>query len=196
MIARKAEKIRQTRETQISMSINLDGNAPSEIHTGVGMLDHLLDLMMHWAGFQLILTCSGDLDIDAHHTVEDVGLVTGSALLEALGEKIGINRWGFGKIPMDEALAEVNIDLSGRPWLEWRNDELLPPMIAREEKDVWREFFKAFASTARMNLHINFLYGKNGHHLLESAAKGLGAALKQAVFREGSIIKSTKGGLD
>ena len=100
------------------------------------------------------------------------------------------------RVPMDEALSEVTVDLSGRPWLEWRGDELLPPVMAGEEKDLWREFYKALASSARCNLHIAFLYGKNGHHLLESAAKGLGLALRQAVQRQGTTIRSTKGGLD
>ena len=99
-------------------------------------------------------------------------------------------------VPMDEALADVTVDLSGRPWLEWRGDDLLPPVIAGEEKDLWREFYKALASGARCNAHICFHYGKNGHHLLESAAKGMGLALAQAVCRRGSAIRSTKGGLD
>ena len=103
---------------------------------------------------------------------------------------------GYGRVPMDEALSEVTVDLSGRPWLEWRGDELLPPVMAGEEKDLWREFYKALASSARCNLHIAFLYGRNGHHLLESAAKGLGLALGQAVRIQGTTIRSTKGGLD
>ncbi|MDD4702047.1 MAG: imidazoleglycerol-phosphate dehydratase, partial [Desulfovibrio sp.] len=101
-----------------------------------------------------------------------------------------------GRVPMDEALTEVTVDLSGRPWLEWRGDELLPPVLAGEEKDLWREYYKALASGARCNLHVDMRYGKNGHHLLESAAKGLGLALAQAVQRHGTNIRSTKGGLD
>lgn len=187
---------RETNETSISLALGLDNGKKSSIQTGIGMLDHLLDLMTLWAGFSLDLQCSGDLQIDGHHTVEDCGMVLGAALLQALGDRKGIHRWGHGRVPMDDALSEVSIDLSGRPWLEWRGDDLLPEIIAHEEKDLWREFFKAFAAAGRFNLHISFLYGKNGHHLLESAAKGTGAALKQAVWREGSSIKSTKGGLD
>ena len=103
---------------------------------------------------------------------------------------------GHGRVPMDEALAVVTVDLSGRPWLVWRGDELLPPLLGGEEKDVWREFYKALASAAGCNVHVEFLYGKNGHHLLESAAKGLGLALAQAVQQRGTRIRSTKGGLD
>lgn len=193
---RKAEKSRVTNETSIKLDINLDGSGQTRIKTGFGMLDHLLTLLAFWAGFDLNLECNGDLDVDAHHTTEDAGLVLGTAFLEALGNRQGIARVGYGRVPMDEALAEATVDISGRPWLEWRGDELLPPVIAREEKDLWREFYKAFTAAARINLHINFLYGKNGHHLLESATKSAGIALGAASRRLGKTIRSTKGGLD
>ena len=164
--------------------------------TGFGLLDHMLTLTAFWAGMDLRLVCEGDMEVDAHHTTEDVGLLLGKALLEALGDRAGIARVGYGRVPMDEALAEATVDISGRPWLEWRGGELLPPVLAGEEKDLWREFYKAFASSARCNLHVEFRYGQNGHHLLESAAKGLGLALAQAVRRNGTTIRSTKGGLD
>ena len=175
---REAAQERHSAETRISLSLNLDGEGKTRIQTGFGLLDHMLTLSMFWAGMDLQLSCQGDLDVDAHHSVEDVGLTLGRALLEALGDRAGIARVGYGRVPMDEALSEVTVDLSGRPWLEWR------------------EFYKALASSARCNLHIAFLYGKNGHHLLESAAKGLGLALRQAVQRQGTTIRSTKGGLD
>lgn len=193
---REAAQERHSAETRISLSLNLDGEGKTRIQTGFGLLDHMLTLSMFWAGMDLQLSCQGDLDVDAHHSVEDVGLTLGRALLEALGDRAGIARVGYGRVPMDEALSEVTVDLSGRPWLEWRGGELLPPVMAGEEKDLWREFYKALASSARCNLHIAFLYGKNGHHLLESAAKGLGLALRQAVQRQGTTIRSTKGGLD
>ena len=193
---REAAQERHSAETRISLRLNLDGEGKTRIQTGFGLLDHMLTLSMFWAGMDLQLSCQGDLDVDAHHSVEDVGLTLGRALLEALGDRAGIARVGYGRVPMDEALSEVTVDLSGRPWLEWRGDELLPPVMAGEEKDLWREFYKALASSARCNLHIDFLYGKNGHHLLESAAKGLGLALRQAVQRQGTTIRSTKGGLD
>lgn len=193
---RRAEKRRMTKETGIELVLDLAGSGRNSISSGYGMLDHMLDLIFFWADMDLTLKSSGDLDVDAHHTVEDAGLLLGTALLEALGDRSGIARVGFGRVPMDEALAEVSIDISGRPWLEWRGDELLPPLIAGEEKDLWREFYKAFASAARMNLHISFLYGRNGHHLLESAAKGTGLALREAVSIRGAVVRSTKGGID
>ncbi|MCL1985749.1 MAG: imidazoleglycerol-phosphate dehydratase [Betaproteobacteria bacterium] len=196
MIPRKADLTRISNETNISLSLNLDGTGVTDIASGIGLLDHLLTLVAFWAGFDLRLRCEGDTHIDGHHSAEDVGLVLGQALLEALGDRTGIERVGFARVPMDEALAEVCIDISGRAWLEWRGEELLPNVLGGEERDLWREHYKALASAARMNLHISFIYGKNGHHLLESAAKGLGLALKQAVRRSGKIMPSTKGRLD
>lgn len=194
--ARRADFSRRTAETEVRASLALDGTGQTEIRSGIGLLDHLLALTMFWADMDLKLNCKGDLEVDAHHSAEDTGLALGTALREALGDKAGIARVGNGRVPMDEALADVVLDLSGRPWLEWHGDELLPPVIAGEEKDLWREFYKSLASAARCNLHISFVYGKNGHHLLESAAKGLGLALGQAVRLRGTNIRSTKGGLD
>lgn len=196
MTPRTAARERQSAETSIRLKVSLDGPGKTHIQTGFGLLDHMLTLTAFWAGMDLQISCQGDMDVDAHHSVEDVGLTLGAALLEALGDRTGIARVGYGRVPMDEALAEVTVDLSGRPWLEWRGDELLPPILAGEEKDLWREFYKALASSARCNLHVAFLYGKNGHHLLESAAKGLGLALNQAMQIQGTTIRSTKGGLD
>ncbi len=196
MASRTAARERQSAETRIRLEVNLDGRGQTRISTGFGLLDHMLTLTAFWAGMDLQISCQGDMDVDAHHSAEDVGLTLGAALLEALGDRTGIARVGYGRVPMDEALAEVTVDLSGRPWLEWRGDTLLPPILAGEEKDLWREFYKALASGARCNLHVAFLYGKNGHHLLESAAKGLGLALNQAMRIQGTTIRSTKGGLD
>ena len=187
---------RTTRETDISLQLVLEGQGKTDVSTGFGMLDHMLTLTAFWAGFDLTLKCRGDMHIDAHHTAEDIALCLGQALLEALGERRGIARVGFGRVPMDEALAEVTLDISGRPWLEWRGDELLPPVLAGEERDIWREFYKSLAASARMNVHVAFLYGKNGHHLLESVAKGFGLALAQAVTLTGNVVRSTKGSLD
>ena len=194
--ARTAEISRSTGETRISLALALDGESRAAIVTGFGMLDHMLALIAFWGGFDLSLRCEGDLHVDAHHTVEDVGLCLGQAFLQALGDRKGIARTAWARVPMDEALAEVAVDISGRPWLEWRGDELLPPVLAHQEKDLWREFYKAFASAGRFNAHIEFRYGKNGHHLLESAAKGMGIALRDAVWRVGAAIPSTKGSLD
>ena len=193
---RSASVSRSTGETSVKLELVLEGSGNCTVSTGFGMLDHMLTLTTFWAGFDLRLTCSGDMHVDAHHTTEDVALCLGRALRDALGDRKGIARTGWARVPMDEALADVTLDLSGRPWLEFRGDELLPPVMAGEEKDVWREFYKALASAAQCNLHISFQYGKNGHHLLESAAKGLGLALAQAVRRSNDRMPSTKGSLD
>lgn len=193
---RTSTQARTSAETDIRLELTLDGQGKTDIRTGFGLLDHMLTLTAFWAGMDLTLICEGDMEVDAHHTAEDVGLTLGKSLLEALGDRAGIARVGYGRVPMDEALTEVTIDLSGRPWLEWRGDDLLPPVLAGEEKDLWREYYKALASGARCNLHVEMRYGKNGHHLLESVAKGLGLALAQAVRRHGTTIRSTKGGLD
>lgn len=193
---RIASRSRKSAETEVRACLNLDGSGVTDIHTGIGLFDHMLTLLAFWAEMDLELTCRGDLHVDAHHSMEDCGLVLGSVLKEALGDRKGLTRVGFARVPMDEAMADVSLDLSGRSWLVWRNDELLPPLLAGEEKDVWREFFKAFTTEGRFNLHISFLYGKNGHHLLESAAKGFGLALGQAIQRHGHSPRSTKGSLD
>ena len=195
MNMRIGEIERSTRETQISVRVNLDGTGQTEIRTGFGFADHMLDLLAHWAGFDLQLSCQGDMHIDAHHTLEDVGLCLGSALLSALGDRTGIARVGWATVPMDEARVEVCLDLSGRAYLVYA-EELLPPLIAGQEKDLWREFLKSLAFKAAMNLHVRMLYGVNGHHLLESTFKGLGLALRQAVRIERAAVLSTKGGLD
>ena len=195
-LKRQNAQVRETKETKISLTLNLDGTGQTNIQTGFGFLDHMLTLTAFWADFDLELSCQGDLNVDAHHTTEDVGLLLGQALFSALGDRQGIARVGFARVPMDEALAEVTIDLSGRPYLVWRNAEILPPVIAREEKDLWREFYKSLATTGKFNLHVEFCYGQNGHHLLESAAKGLGLSLAQACQITHTTIRSTKGGLD
>jgi len=194
-VARTASLSRTTKETDIRLSLALEGTGRTDIATGLGFADHMLTLLAFWAGFDLSLACTGDMHVDAHHSLEDVGLALGQGLAEALGDKAGIARVANAKVPMDEALAEVVVDLSGRPYLVYA-DELLPAVIAGEEKDVWREFFKSFAQRAGMNLHIRFEYGKNGHHLLEAAFKALGLALRQAVQVTRSGVSSTKGSVD
>jgi len=196
MSVRQAELERRTAETHIIVSLTLEGEGAITVNTGYGLLDHMLTLIAFWAGFDLDVACTGDLHVDAHHTAEDVGQMFGRALDTALGDRRGIQRTGHGRVPMDDALADVVLDLSGRSWLEWRGGDLLPPLLGGEERDLWREFYKAVSSTARGNLHISFLYGQNGHHLLESAAKGLGLALAQAVGISGNAVRSTKGSLD
>ncbi|MDR1947344.1 MAG: imidazoleglycerol-phosphate dehydratase [Desulfovibrio sp.] len=193
---RRAEIRRETGETSVGLILRIDGSGKTDIDSGFGMADHLLTLIAVWAGFDLDLKCRGDLYVDAHHSVEDIGLCLGRALDQALGDRKGLARSASAAVPMDEALAGVCVDLSGRPFLVCRGRELLPPVIAGQESDLWREFFNALAVGAKMNLHITFAYGDNGHHLLESAGKGLGLALKAAVTHTRTGILSTKGSLD
>jgi imidazoleglycerol-phosphate dehydratase len=190
--SRSATVERTTKETDIRVDLLIDGTGTVTSDTGFGFADHMIHLLGFWAGWDLRLTCRGDLQVDAHHTIEDVGLCLGQALDEGLGDRAGIARVGWAKVPMDESLTEVVVDLSGRPYFVYRED-LLPPVIAGQEKDLWREFFKSLAFRSRMNLHILFHYGLNGHHLLESACKGLGIALGAACAQKRSGIPSTKG---
>jgi imidazoleglycerol-phosphate dehydratase len=196
MQPRTAEITRRTKETDIAVALALDGEGAIDIATGFGFADHMIELTAYWAGFDLKLACTGDLHIDAHHTLEDVGLVLGECFLLALADKQGIGRVGFARVPMDEALTEVVVDISGRPYIVYEDGGLLPGVVAGQEADLWREFYKSFAFKAQINLHMRFLYGQNGHHLLESAAKGLGLALRQAVRRDRAGVFSTKGSLD
>lgn len=193
---RRATIQRATKETAVELMLCLDGTGDVIIDTGFGMADHMFTLLSFWAGFDCRITCRGDLHVDAHHTVEDLALCFGQALDQALGDRKGIARTAFSRVPMDEALADVSVDLSGRSFLVFRGQELLPPVIAGEESDLWRECFKSLASGAKMNLHLTMEYGANGHHLLESAFKGLGLALRAAVTRNRDSILSTKGSLD
>ena len=135
---RRAALTRKTAETSIQVALSLDGSGKVSVSTGFGMLDHMLELLAFWAKFDLDVVCTGDMHVDAHHTVEDAALCLGSAMRQALGGRQGICRAGWARVPMDEALADVAVDLSGRPWLEYRGEEFLPPVIAREEKDLWR----------------------------------------------------------
>jgi imidazoleglycerol-phosphate dehydratase len=183
---------RKTRETAIGLELCLDGQGQNSVNSGFAFADHMLDLLAYWAGFDLRLECSGDMEIDAHHTLEDLGLCLGEALNRALGERKGINRVGWAGVPMDDALVQASVDLSGRPYLVYR-ENCLPEIIAGQEKDVWREFFKSLTVGAGMNLHLDFCYGQNGHHLLESAFKSVGLALRQAVEQNSRGVYSTKG---
>ncbi|MDR3175070.1 MAG: imidazoleglycerol-phosphate dehydratase [Desulfovibrio sp.] len=193
---RSARIARETGETAVDLTLCIDGQGKVQTDTGYGMADHMITLIAVWAGFDLRLKCRGDLHVDAHHSVEDAALCLGKAIDQALGDRAGIARSASARVPMDEAAATVSLDLSGRSCLVFRGQELLPPQIAGEESDLWREFFKALTGGAKMNLHVCFEYGLNGHHLLESACKGLGLCLKDAVTISRSGILSTKGSLD
>jgi len=195
MANRSASFSRETQETRVAVEISLDGTGQAAVQTGFGFADHMLTLFAFWSGCDVTLTCRGDMEVDAHHSLEDIGLCLGEAVRQALGNKAGIARVGQAKVPMDEALCEVVIDLSGRPYLVYR-EAVLPAVIAGEEKDVWREFFKSLATGCRMNLHVHFEYGQNGHHLVEAAFKALGLALRRAMTADGTRVPSTKGSLD
>ncbi len=190
----RAAKIkRETSETSIELSLNLDGKGSFSGSTGIGFLDHMLNLTACHGGFDLDVKLCGDFQVDTHHSVEDLGIVLGDALTKALGDKKGIVRYGCFFCPMDEALSRVVLDLSGRPWLVY--DVKLPvERIGTFETEMLKEFLYALAVHGKMNLHVANLYGENAHHIVESVFKGLGHALAQAVSKSGKKeILSTKG---
>lgn len=189
---RKAEITRNTAETQIHLVLNLDGSGVFKGTSGIGFFDHMLNLLAVHGNLDLTLDAKGDLDVDNHHTVEDIGIALGEALREAVGDKKGINRYGCFFCPMDEALSRIVLDLSGRAYLVW--DVNIPvERIGQFETEMTREFFLAVANNAMMNLHIANLYGVNGHHIVESIFKGMGHALKEAVTVKRDKVLSSKG---
>ncbi|MCL1854394.1 MAG: imidazoleglycerol-phosphate dehydratase HisB [Clostridia bacterium] len=189
---REAFLERETNETAVKVRLNLDEQGQNEIGTGMGFLDHMLDLFAFRAGMTLRINCKGDLEIDGHHTAEDVGIVLGQAIAKALGNKDGINRYGAAAIPMDESLANCVMDLSGRPYLVF-HAEFPNPRVGEFETDLIKEFFRALAYHSGMTLHIHHVYGNNTHHLIEAIFKAFGCALKQAVSLTGTGVPSTKG---
>jgi imidazoleglycerol-phosphate dehydratase len=194
---RVAAKARQTRETNVSVEVNLDGTGQSSISTGIGFFDHMLDQIARHALIDLTISAKGDLHIDDHHTVEDVGLTLGQTLDEALGERRGIRRYGQCDLPMDEALSRVALDLSGRPFLVWRT-EFTAQKIGTFDTELVREFFQAVAMQARMTLHVETAYGENSHHIAESIFKAFARSMRTAVEidpRMPDSAPSTKGTL-
>ena len=196
MAARTSTRKRKTRETDIAVSLNLDGTGSSQTDTGIGFLNHMLELLARHALVDLEVTAVGDIDVDYHHTVEDVGLVLGACIDEALGDRRGIGRYGFASLPMDDSLSEVSIDLGGRPYLIF-NSAVKQQQVRDFDVKLLEEFFRAVSVQARMNLHINHRYGDDAHHVCESIFKGFARALRQAVTvdpRE-SGVPSSKGTL-
>lgn len=195
-MARLSEKRRTTRETDVQVRIDLDGRGASKIATGIGFLDHMLDLFARHGLFDLEVTCSGDLHIDAHHSVEDIALTIGQAFAEALGDKTGIVRFGAAYVPMDETLARTVVDLSGRAFTVYRVPKSRD-RIGELDVELVEHFWRSFAGEVRCNLHIELLYGANQHHILEavfkSAARALSAATRISERIEG--VLSTKGTL-
>ncbi|MGL4728230.1 MAG: imidazoleglycerol-phosphate dehydratase HisB [Bosea sp. (in: a-proteobacteria)] len=194
---RKGSVKRATSETQIELSLDLDGSGKATIATGVGFFDHMLELFARHALIDLSVTAKGDTHVDDHHTVEDVGIALGSAVREALGDKKGIARYASLDLPMDETLTRVAIDVSGRPFLVFRT-HFEAQKIGSFDTELVREFFQAFAMNAGITLHVETLYGVNAHHIAESCFKGLARALRAAIAldpREAGRIPSTKGAL-
>ncbi len=186
---------RRTAETDIIVELTLDGNQASSISTGIGFFDHMLTLFGKHGRFGLVVKANGDTYVDAHHTVEDAGLALGQALVKAVGDKIGIERYGDAWVPMDEALTQVVVDLSGRPYLVFQGEWNTPVLGGNFETELVEDFFQALAMSGAMNLHVRNLYGRNTHHIIESMFKATGRALRKAVTINPDIVgvNSTKG---
>ncbi len=189
---RKGKVDRKTNETDIYLEIEIDGTGKTDISTGIGFLDHMINLMMFHGKMDLNLRCDGDLNMDDHHTVEDIGIALGQAFKEAIGDRVGIKRYGSFSIPMDEALATVNLDISNRPFLVY-NVEFKRERIGDISTENFQEFLRAFAFNAGITLHINLLYGENDHHKIEAVFKALGRAIDEASEVVGGGIPSSKG---
>lgn len=193
--ARRTASIeRNTFETKIKLSINLDAQEPVEIDTGVGFFDHMLTLFARHSRLSLVVKVDGDLHVDSHHTVEDVGIVLGQAIREALGDKAGINRYGTSFVPMDETLGMASLDLSGRSYLVF-DASFDNPKLGTFDTELVEEFFQALAFNLQMNLHLKILHGKNSHHKAENLFKATGRALREAITINPDIkgVNSTKG---
>ena len=192
---RRANVKRATKETDICVEWVLDGAGQGKVDTGIRFLDHMLELLAKHGFFDLTVAAKGDLDIDEHHTVEDLGIVMGQVLQQALGEKAGIKRFGFASAPLDETLAQVTVDLSGRPFLVY-NVALPDRKIKSFDLGLFEDFFQAFVTHGGLNLHVNLLYGRNPHHIMEAIFKALAKALDQATMPEERLagkVLSTKG---
>ncbi len=188
---------RNTNETQIKVDLNLDGSGKSSITTGLPFFDHMLQQLSKHSLIDIDIKCNGDLDIDSHHTIEDVGWALGKAINEALGNKKGIKRYSYSYLPMDECLTRCCIDISGRPWLVW--NVFLPNITIKEiETEIFKEFFQSFSQSAEFTLHIENIYGQNTHHIIESCFKSMAISLRNAIkldFRNLDSVPSTKGTL-
>ncbi|MHB1319938.1 MAG: imidazoleglycerol-phosphate dehydratase HisB [Acidithiobacillus ferrivorans] len=197
MIPRQAEVERNTLETQIRVAVNLDGSGQAELHTGLPFLDHMIHQIVRHGLFDLRIQAQGDLDIDAHHTVEDIGITLGQAFARAVGDKSGIQRYGHAYVPLDEALSRAVVDLSGRPGLVFAV-EFPRAQVGDFDVDLFHEFFQGFVNHAQVSLHLDALRGNNTHHIAETLFKAFGRALRMAVApdpRMAGAVPSTKGTL-
>ena len=193
-MSRASQLQRETKETKVEVSLVVDGAGTTDVTTGIPFFDHMLEQLGKHAGFDLKVVATGDLEVDLHHTVEDVGIVLGNALREALGDKRGVRRFANSLVPLDEALVQVALDLSGRPFLVY---EVTPvsEWIGTFDPQLAEEFWKGFVDGSRVTLHIRSVAGKNGHHVIEASFKGVARALRDAVKIEGDQVPSTKGTL-
>jgi imidazoleglycerol-phosphate dehydratase len=198
-MTRTATRTRSTKETEIGLTVDVDGSGQIGVDTGLPFFDHMLAQLGRHAGFDLAIECQGDLHVDAHHTVEDVGIALGEALRDALGDKAGVRRFASNAVPLDEALVEVALDLSGRPFLvydvDFAFDDPSPLGNPGFDPQLAEEFWRAFVTSAAITLHLRTRTGKNTHHILEACFKGVARALRDAVRIEGGGVPSTKGTL-
>jgi imidazoleglycerol-phosphate dehydratase len=193
-MTRAAALKRATKETTIDLTLTVDGSGTTSVSTGIPFFDHMLEQLGKHGGFDLSIDAKGDLDVDLHHTVEDVGIVLGNALREALGDKAGVRRFANSLVPLDEALVQVAVDLSGRPYLVYEVDPI-SEWIGTFDPQLAEEFWKGFVDGARITLHVRSVSGKNGHHVIEASFKGVARALRDAVKIESDSVPSTKGTL-
>ena len=193
---RSGNVIRETRETKIDLTIDLDGSGRADVESGIGFFNHMLTLLAAHGRFDLVLNCDGDIEVDGHHSVEDIGIALGQAVHKALGDKKGITRYGTFFLPMDETLVLVSLDISGRPFLVYDAGGAMAPMIGKYDTELTEEFLRAFAFNAGITLHVKVMYGTNSHHKVEAIFKALGRALHAAVKinpETADEIPSTKG---
>lgn len=191
---RRAERHRATKETKIDLTLDVDGTGDASASTGIPFFDHMLEQLGKHGGLNLAIDAKGDLEVDLHHTVEDVGIALGESLKEALGDKVGVRRFASALVPLDEALVEVALDLSGRPFLVYEVDPV-SEWIGTFDPQLCEEFWRAFVVAAGITLHIRKISGKNGHHIIEASFKGVARSLRDAVKIEGTDVPSTKGSL-
>ncbi|WP_374440095.1 imidazoleglycerol-phosphate dehydratase HisB [Stella sp.] len=192
---RRATVERNTKETRIAVTVDLDGTGAADVATGIGFLDHMLDQLARHGLFDIRVRAEGDLHIDFHHTTEDTGIALGQAFAQAMGDRRGISRWGDALIPMDETLTRVALDASNRPYLVWKV-VFTRPKLGDMDTELFKEWFQAFAQNAGLTLHVENLYGENNHHIVESCFKGLARALRAALAldpRQAGSVPSTKG---
>ncbi|MFO1536303.1 MAG: imidazoleglycerol-phosphate dehydratase HisB [Actinomycetota bacterium] len=194
MTVRRATQRRETKETTVEITLVIDGGGDARVSTGIPFFDHMLEQLGKHGGFDLVVDATGDLEVDTHHTVEDVGIVLGSVLKSALGDKAGVRRFADALVPLDEALVQVALDLSGRPFIVYEVDPVAE-WIGTFDPQLCEEFWRAVAFAAGITLHVRSLAGVNGHHVIEASFKGVARALRDAVRIEGTAVPSTKGSL-